>query len=492
MTGFGPLLHAEWTKLRTVRGWVAGLLVAVGVTVLVGLAGPASSTLSCRSADGGQCSAARTPPTGPDGEAVSDRLYFVHRPLTGDGGITARVTSLTGSAAGVEPWAKAGVLVKRDTTQGSAYAAVLATGGHGVRMQYDYTRDVAGLPGRVSPDSPRWLRLTRSGDTLTGYDSADGIRWTRIGSARLPDLPRTVQIGLFATSPDHTVTTRGFAGLDVSGDATRVTGTFDHVSGGGTWTGTAVGGLSAGPGAGFRSAGTGLSVTGSGDVGPLVPARGVTAKRVEDGLIGVFAGLIAVIVVAAMFITTEYRRGLIRTTLGASPRRVRVLAAKAVVVGAAAFVTGLVAAAVTVPLVRNVERAKGLAALPVSTGTELRIVLGAAALVAVSAVLALAVGAVLRHGAGAVTVVVVALVLPYLLAVSSTVPDGVAGWLTRLTPAAAFAVLQSVPGYRQVTAVYDPANGYFPLPPWGGFAVLCGYAVVALVVAAVLLRRRDA
>ena len=47
-----------------------------------------------------------------------------------------------------------------------------------------------------------------------------------------------------------------------------------------------------------------------------------------------FAGLIAVVVVAAMFITAEYRRGLIRITLAASPRRGRVLAAKAVVIGA--------------------------------------------------------------------------------------------------------------------------------------------------------------
>ena len=51
-----------------------------------------------------------------------------------------------------------------------------------------------------------------------------------------------------------------------------------------------------------------------------------------------------------MFITAEYRRGLIRTTLAASPRRGRVLAAKAVVLGAVTFVAGLVAAAVAVPL----------------------------------------------------------------------------------------------------------------------------------------------
>ena len=66
---------------------------------------------------------------------------------------------------------------------------------------------------------------------------------------------------------------------------------------------------------------------------------------VRDYLLGMFVGLIAMAVVAAMFMTAEYRRGLIRTTLAASPRRGRVLAAKAIVIGAVAFVVGLAAAA---------------------------------------------------------------------------------------------------------------------------------------------------
>ena len=45
---------------------------------------------------------------------------------------------------GLEPWSKAGLIIKASTRQGSAYAAMMVTGGHGVRMQYDYTQDVAG------------------------------------------------------------------------------------------------------------------------------------------------------------------------------------------------------------------------------------------------------------------------------------------------------------------------------------------------------------
>ena len=75
------------------------------------------------------------------------------------------------SDAALQPWSKAGIIIKASTRPGSAYAAMMVTGSHGVRMQWDYTQDTAGLAGAVSAAAPRWLRLTRSGDTITGYDS---------------------------------------------------------------------------------------------------------------------------------------------------------------------------------------------------------------------------------------------------------------------------------------------------------------------------------
>jgi ABC-type transport system involved in multi-copper enzyme maturation permease subunit len=116
---------------------------------------------------------------------------------------------------------------------------------------------------------------------------------------------------------------------------------------------------------------------------------------------------------------------------------------------------------------------------------------GTAALLAVAAVLALAVSAMLWRSAAAVTAVIVAIVLPYLLAVASVLPVGVSAWLLPLTPAAAFAIQQSLPQYPQVTVAHTPSAGYFPLAPWAGLAVLCGYTALTLVLAAYLLRRRD-
>jgi ABC-type transport system involved in multi-copper enzyme maturation permease subunit len=230
-------------------------------------------------------------------------------------------------------------------------------------------------------------------------------------------------------------------------------------------------------------------VSGSGDIAPATD----NTDSVKQTLAGTFAGLIAVVVIGVMFITAEYRRGMIRTTLAASPRRGRVLAAKAIVLGAVTFAAGLVAAAVTIPLGERLLHENGNPIPPVSASTWLQVVTGTAGLLAVSAVLALAVGTLLRRSAGAVTAVIAGIVLPYLLAtVPGILPVGAEQWLLRLTPAAGFAVQGTLTQYPQVNTVYTAGTGYFPLAPWAGFAVLCAWAAAALVLALFLLRRRDA
>jgi ABC-type transport system involved in multi-copper enzyme maturation permease subunit len=239
---------------------------------------------------------------------------------------------------------------------------------------------------------------------------------------------------------------------------------------------------------GFTQAGGRFTVTGSGDIAPALNAGSSAANTLS----GVFAGLIAVVVVGVMFVTSEYRRGLIRTTFAASPRRGRVLAAKAVVLAAFTFAAGLAAIAITVPLGEHLLRENGNPILPVSMLTQTRVVAGTAALLAVAAVLALAAGMLLRRSAAAVTAVVAGIVLPYVLAtLPGVVPAGVGEWLDRVTPAAGFAIQQVIPAYRQVLGNYTPAAGYYPLAPWAGFAVLCAWTAVALALAVFVVRRRD-
>jgi hypothetical protein len=495
--GFAPVLRAEWTKLRTVRGWVVALLVSGLVTVALGLLTATGSRCSEGPFPGHPQESPCTGHTGPGGEAVTDSFYFAHRSLAGDGSLTARVTSLANGPG----WSKTGLIIKQDTRPGSAYAAIMATGGHGVRMQYNFTEDVAGLPGALSPASPRWLRLVRAGRTITGYSSLDGTHWTRVASATLDGLPSTVQAGLFTTSPPNSHVSRSSLGGSRSvGSGNLAVGSFDHVSvqggfvGGGSWHGDQIGGDPGPlPGAsGLRQAAGVITVSGAGDIAPAVSGGATAGIPIETSLVGIFGGLIALSVVAAMFVTTEYRRGLIRLTLVASPQRGRVLAAKAMVIGAAGFVTGLAAAAVALPLGTHLLRANGNVVFPISGVTLLRVLAGAGALFAVSAILALAVGTVLRRSAATISVLIAAMVLPYLLAVSNVLPDSASAWLLKVTPAAGFAILQSLPRYAQVASAYAPVDGYFPLAPWAGFAVLCCWAALALALGGYLLNRRDA
>jgi ABC-type transport system involved in multi-copper enzyme maturation permease subunit len=516
---FAQALRAEWVKFRTVRGWVAGLIVAALAIVVLGL-GPGMSGSCGTNGPASDC----TQTLGPGGEPVTDSFYLVHQPLDGDGSITARITALTGQvpdfsgggtggsaagggmqlSSGLMPWSKAGLIIKASTRQGSAYAAMMITGGHGVRMQYDYTGDVPGIAGAGSPTSPRWLRLTRAGDTLTGYDSADGAHWTKVAAVTLTGLAPTVTGGLFATSPPYTQTSGGE--LSVDSGSTRATGSFDHVSlrgawpdggwDGSAWAGSAIGapgGPAAGSPGGFTDAAGRFTVSGTGDIAPLVSGAAGLGVTIAQALIGVFAGLIAVAVVGAMFITAEYRRGLIRVTLAATPRRGRVLAAKAVVIAAVTFAVGLVSAAIVVIFGQRVLRDHGVYVWPVTALTQLRVIVGTAAVLAVTAVIALAIGTVLRRSAVTVAVVVAVTVLPYLLTVTlPLLPAGPTDWLARVTPAAAFAVQGTLIQYPQVSNVYVPSAGYWPLAPWAGFAIACAWAAVALGLAAYLLNRRDA
>ena len=512
--GFAQLLRAEWTKFRTVRGWVIGTLVAVLVTAGLGLFAAGATSSSCQSTSGGPARSGQgcmtIPPVGPGGEAVSDSFYFVRQPLAGNGSITVRITSLTGlipsgngpgtgTRPGLVPWAKAGIIIKKSTQPGSAYAAMMVTADHGVRMQDDYTNDTAGQPGAVFPASPRWLRLTRSGDTITGYDSADGTHWTQVGAVRLAGLPSTVQAGLFAASPAYQAISENFGGGENGIVApSQDTAVFDHLSRSGAWpaggwTGDYIDAADGSGIGGYHQAGGRFAVTGSGDIAPVATGQaGDVGTTITEHLVGTFAGLIAMIVVATIFITAEYRRGLIRLTLTASPRRGRVLAAKAIVIGSVAFVAGLVAAAAAVIFGAQLASARGSYVYPVPWPTELRVVAGTALLIALAAVLALALGTMLRRSAAAVTLVIVAIILPYILGVASILPVSASDWLLRITPAAAFAIQQAAPQYPQVAALYSPSSGYFPLAPWAGLAVLCAYAALALGLAVVLLRRRDA
>jgi len=519
--GLTELLRAEFTKFRSIRGWVITLGVAALLIVAFAWVGSQEHTSSCAITPGSPstCTSGVQPPVlGPGGEPVVDSFSFLHQPLIGNGSLSTQVTSLSemtrsGNGPGTEsggqrhisvPWAKAGIIIKETTTQGSVYAAVMVTASHGVRMQYNYIHDTAGLPGAVSASSPRWLRITRVGNLITGYDSSDGVHWTKIGSVHLTGLAESVQAGLFVTSPANDVGSNSPCSGTCSDGlaATLATATFAQVHLAGDfpnrgWSSQVVGADTetyptaqpAAPSWFRHSAGT-FTISGSGDIAPQVAGDALNGSGDTDSLLasGAF-GLIAVIVLTTLFITSEYRRGLIRTTLTASPRRGRALAAKAIVIGSVTFVTACIATAIAEALSRHELSINGNYVFPLSTTTAVRVAIGTGLLFAIAAVLVLAIGTLLRRSAGAVVTGIVAFVLPFIL--SHPLAPAAADWLFRVTPVAAFAIQDTLPRFAQVAGSYTMQNGYYPIEPWLGLGVLAGYAAVTFGAAVWTIRRRD-
>ena len=479
--GFGNLLRAEWVKLRSVPRWTLGVGLAIALTVGLGVLGASESGTD-----------ANTNPdfvVSHDGKAVVDNFRFVHQPMTGDGSIVAHVVDQDPTPAK----AAAGIVIKQGATSGAAYAALTISPADGVRLRANFH---AGGPARPGT-APRWLKLTRSGSTVTGYESDDGLSWRRVGTVQVPGLQQTAEVGLLVSSPTRIRVVREAGGTSVSAFPTTSTATFDHVrvEAGGvpkheTWTGEDIGGgllLKSGqslPGSSELSDGR-FTVTGSGEVGP----RQSDDDVVQIALMGVLFGIIAIVAVGALFMTSEYKRGLIRTTFTARPQRGWVLAAKAIVLGVVAFVAGLVAsvASLLLALPRLYDNGYAPPAYPQPSFTDplvWRALIGTALFVAAVALLSLALGAVVRHGVAAITVVLTLLILPII--VSAFLPLSPAVWLMRLTPAGGFAVQRVQPP----TAL--AAEAWSGVSPGVGLGVAAAYAGVALLAAYWLLRRRDA
>ncbi|MFC4049697.1 ABC transporter permease subunit [Actinomadura syzygii] len=462
--GFGRLLLAEWTKLRTVPRWTLTLLAAVVLMVAVAMLSASDS--------GSSGPEEKRSPTAQ--LQIIDLGHYTYLPLAGDGSVVARVTSQDGGGA----WAKAGLMIRGSAERGAPYAALAVTPGHGVRMLTGYRRDGA---GGGTATAPQWLRLTRAGAAVTGYASADGRAWRRVGSVRVDGLRGRALAGMFVAAPDEVEVRRVFGGEIISGKPGDTTATFDNVAVSppapdAAWLDRGgPGGPAADPAldGSTRSGGT-FTLKGTGDIGPDEFAPDVTKAT----LAGAMIGQAAIVALAVLFMTAEYRRGTLRTTFAASPRRGRVLAAKAVVVGLASLAAGLVAAFASVLLARPLLESGGIAPPPVSDPAVLRAVVGTAALLAVLAVFALAVAVIVRRSAVAIAAVLLVLLVPEITATG--LPVAAARWVERVTPAAGFAIQQTV-------TRYDAAIG-----PWAGLGVLCAYTAAALAAAAWLLRRRDA
>jgi uncharacterized repeat protein (TIGR03806 family) len=122
----------------------------------------------------------------------ADGFHFAYTPLDGDGQIVARVTSMQFT----DPWAKAGAMLRENFSPGSKHALMAVTAGGGSAFQWrNAENNPSGNTDGPSCQTPYWVKLVRSGDTFTGYISADGENWQRVDSVTIP-MNKKIYIGL--------------------------------------------------------------------------------------------------------------------------------------------------------------------------------------------------------------------------------------------------------------------------------------------------------
>ncbi|MBN1844722.1 MAG: DUF1349 domain-containing protein [Sedimentisphaerales bacterium] len=133
-----------------------------------------------------------------------DNGYYVYANVTGDCSVTVRCTGFTGGGS-TDGWRKAGVMIREDNTNSrSRHTYMAVTPDNGVAWQgREYTNEVGGTCFNESGSGyswPVWLRVTRVGNTFTGYYSQNGTTWTQQGTARTIAMASQVHIGMAVTS----------------------------------------------------------------------------------------------------------------------------------------------------------------------------------------------------------------------------------------------------------------------------------------------------
>lgn len=206
----------------------------------------------------------------------------------------------------------------------------------------------------------------------------------------------------------------------------------------------------------------------------LDPGQSATSTS----LTGVFIAQLAIGVLGVLLISGEYSTGMIRSSLTVVPRRLPMLWGKLVVFAGAVFLTMLVASFVAFFAGQALLSGQHLDA-SLSEPGALRSVVGAALYLTVAGMTALALGALLRNTAAAITTFV---------AVFFVIPP-----LTLLLPASLNDhYVQYLPPNIGGVLTGGTSGAAHLLAPWTGFAVLCGYAAVLIAIAAWRLRRVDA
>ncbi|MCE7005165.1 ABC transporter permease [Kibdelosporangium philippinense] len=195
--------------------------------------------------------------------------------------------------------------------------------------------------------------------------------------------------------------------------------------------------------------------------------------------------LAVILVLATLSVTTEYRFNTIRTTFQAVPSRTSALLAKTTVVAFVSGVLGLIAAFGSVGIAMLIQPDANLA---LNSEADWRQVAGTGLITFFAAVVAISAGILIRHTAGAVSLLLAySLVAENLVQLIPSIGRDIHQWLP-FNVANRF--LTGNPDLAQV--VDGPGSSTSTLAPWAALAYFAGFAIVMLVIAIVTAKKRDA
>jgi ABC-2 type transport system permease protein len=210
----------------------------------------------------------------------------------------------------------------------------------------------------------------------------------------------------------------------------------------------------------------------------LQPHDRLTYDAINTGVGGYHLAQLAIGVLGVLVISGEYTTGMIRSSMMAVPKRLPVLWAKTGVYAAVTFVLMLIASLISFFVVQAIVTQHHVQH-GIGDPGALRTVVGAALFMTVLSVLCVGLGGILRNTAGGIaTFVALLFVLP---GISAILPASVNNSISPYLPLNA--------GTTIASHSFDNSHH---LSVWGGFAVFCGYALVAMVGASISLMRRDA
>ena len=132
----------------------------------------------------------------------------MYQPMSGDGTIVARVVSVSPSSTG-------GVMIRETLNAGSTE---MFSTYYSQNIYMNYRTSTGGSTSQTiggGATLPYWVKVVRSGSTLSGYSSFDGVNWLQLGTSQTIPMAQNVYIGLAVSS---------------GSTSTLATATFDNVA----------------------------------------------------------------------------------------------------------------------------------------------------------------------------------------------------------------------------------------------------------------------